>query len=207
MSLCHFSKQWKYLGSYILCLRYFLPLPSPPAPPPLRQSLDYAGDNAADLQAVLDKYEAEGDGLKLAAAEFLISRMDEAADHLTYLTTRLHEGVVNRLKQERTRLNQCRHRIPAASVRRISTAKLTLLTVRKDLHRSVETLLSRHHHRLELLRQRLSDASPDKLLARGYSLTLKDGKAVKDASQLQAGDVLTTKVYKGEITSTVKSIK
>lgn len=75
MSLCHFSKQWKYLGSYILCLRYFLPLPSPPAPPPLRQSLDYAGDNAADLQAVLDKYEAEGDGLKLAAAEFLIGNM------------------------------------------------------------------------------------------------------------------------------------
>lgn len=142
-----------------------------------------------------------------AAAEFLISRMDEAADHLTYLTTRLHEGVVNRLKQERTRLNQCRHRIPAASVRRISTAKLALLTVRKDLHRSVETMLSRHHHRLELLKQRLADASPDKLLARGYSLTLKDGKAVKDASQLQAGDVLTTKVYKGEITSTVKSIK
>lgn len=142
-----------------------------------------------------------------AAAEFLISRMDEAADHLAYLTTRLHEGVATRLKQERTRLNQCRHRIPAASVRRISSAKLALLTVRKDLHRSVETMLSRHHHRLELLKQRLADASPDKLLARGYSLTLKDGKAVKDASQLQAGDVLTTKVYKGEITSTVKSIK
>lgn len=42
---------------------------------PLRQSLDYAGDNAAELQAVLDKYEAEGDGLKLAAAEFLIGNM------------------------------------------------------------------------------------------------------------------------------------
>ena len=42
---------------------------------PLRQSLDYAGDNAAELQAVLDKYEAEGDGLKLAAVEFLIGNM------------------------------------------------------------------------------------------------------------------------------------
>ena len=42
---------------------------------PLRQSLDYAGENAAELHAVLDKYEAEGDGLKLAAAEFLIGNM------------------------------------------------------------------------------------------------------------------------------------
>ena len=142
-----------------------------------------------------------------AAAEYLIARMDEAADRLNDLTVRLYESVTARLKRERNRLQQCRNRIPAASVRRVSSAKLELLTARKDLHRSVEALLARHRHKLELLRQRLADASPDKLLARGYSITLKDGKAVKDVSQLHAGDVLTTRVYKGEITSTVQSIK
>ena len=127
-----------------------------------------------------------------AAAEYLIARMDEAAD---------------RLEQERQRLYQCRNRIPASAVRRVSSAKLELLTARKDLHRSVETLLACHHHRLELLRQRLADASPEKLLARGYSLTLKDGCAVKDASRLHEGDVLVTQVHKGTFTSIVKYIK
>lgn len=142
-----------------------------------------------------------------AAAEYLIARMDEVADRLNDLAVRLYEGVTARLKWERNRLQQCRNRIPTASVRRVSSARLELLTARKDLHRSVEAVLARHRHKLELLKQRLADASPDKLLARGYSITLKDGKAVKDASQLHAGDVLTTRVYQGEITSAVQSIK
>lgn len=142
-----------------------------------------------------------------AAAEYLIARMDEAADRLNELAVRLHEGVTARLEQERRRLYQCRNRIPASAVRRVSSAQLELLTARKDLHRSVETLLARHRHRLELFRQRLADASPEKLLARGYSLTLKDGRAVKDASRLHEGDVLVTQVHKGTFTSIVKNIK
>lgn len=142
-----------------------------------------------------------------AAAEYLIARMDEAADRLNDLVVRLHEGVTARLEQERRRLYQCRNRIPASAVRRVSSAQLELLTARKDLHRSVETLLARHRHRLELFRQRLADASPEKLLARGYSLTLKDGRAVKDASRLHEGDVLVTQVHKGTLTSIVKNIK
>ena len=142
-----------------------------------------------------------------AAAEYLIARMDEAADRLNELAVRLHEGVTARLEQERRRLYQCRNRIPASAVRRVSSAQLELLTARKDLHRSVETLLARHRPRLELFRQRLADASPEKLLARGYSLTLKDGRAVKDASRLHEGDVLVTQVHKGTFTSIVKNIK
>lgn len=138
-----------------------------------------------------------------AAAEYLIARMDEAADRLNDLAVRLYEGVTARLKWERNRLQQCRNRIPTASVRRVSSAKLELLTARKDLHRSVEAVLARHRHKLELLKQRLADASPDKLLARGYSITLKDGKAVKDAALLSPGDRLVTQLYRGEVQSVV----
>ncbi len=138
-----------------------------------------------------------------AAAEYLIARMDEAADRLNDLAVRLYEGVTARLKWERNRLQQCRNRIPTASVRRVSSAKLELLTARKDLHSSVEAVLARHRHKLELLKQRLADASPDKLLARGYSITLKDGKAVKDAALLSPGDRLVTWLYRGEVQSVV----
>lgn len=138
-----------------------------------------------------------------AAAEYLIARMDEAADRLNDLAVRLYEGVTARLKWERNRLQQCRNRIPTASVRRVSSARLELLTARKDLHRSVEAVLARHRHKLELLKQRLADASPDKLLARGYSITLKDGKAVKDAALLSLGDRLVTRLYRGEVQSVV----
>ena len=67
----------------------------------------------------------------------------------------------------------------------------------------VTSSLSRHRHRLELLQQRLADVSPEKQLARGYSITLKDGKVVKDAGLLREGDEITTRLHKGEATSII----
>ena len=123
-----------------------------------------------------------------AAAEYLINCMDLAADELEVLISQLHESVRSRLTEEHRKLISYRNRIPSAVVRRVSDAKLALLTTRKDISLAVQTLLSRQRHRLELLQQRLADASPEKMLARGYSITLKDGKVVKDTALLNKED-------------------
>ena len=138
-----------------------------------------------------------------AAAEFLINRMNDAADGLESLACRLYDGVRNLLVQEHQRLASCKNRIPSAAYSRISDAKLSLLTVRKDIVQAATAFLSHRQHRLELLRQRLADASPEKQLARGYSITLKNGKVVKDATLLNEGDKITTRLYKGEVVSVV----
>lgn len=80
---------------------------------------------------------------------------------------------------------------------------MALLTVRKDVMQAVTSSLFRHRHRLELLQQRLADASPEKLLARGYSITLKDRKVVKNADELQENDMITTRLQNGEVVSIV----
>ena len=95
-------------------------------------------------------------------------------------------------------------RIPNLVHRKLTDARFALLAAGKDLAQATQTLLSRHRHRLELLRQRVADASPDKLLSRGYSITLKDGKAVTDAASLNPGDQLGTRLAKGSFTSEVR---
>lgn len=139
-----------------------------------------------------------------AAAELLINRIGEAADRLEELSDQLEYCVLSRLEVERRKLSGVQTRIPSLVVRRLADARYALLTVEKDLVRSSATLLSRQKHRLELLQQRISDTSPEKLLSRGYSITLKGGKAVTDASLLHLGDELTTRLYKGEIKSCVQ---
>ena len=138
-----------------------------------------------------------------AAAEYLINCMDLAADELEVLISQLHESVRSRLTEEHRKLISYRNRIPSAVVRRVSDAKLALLTPRKDISLAVQTLLSRQRHRLELLQQRLNEASPEKMLARGYSITLKDGKVVKDAALLNEEDEIITRFYRGEVTSVI----
>ena len=139
-----------------------------------------------------------------AAAEYLIGCMDAAADALCALTVRLRDKVRARLLQERLQIESLKRRMPTVAYRCLSEAKVRLLVLRKDVVAAASASFSSCRHRLELLRQRLSDASPEKQLARGYSMTLKDGRFVKDASTLRAGDSVVTRLHKGEIRSIVE---
>lgn len=138
-----------------------------------------------------------------AAAELLIHRIMEAAEQLEALSIRLQQGAYTLLDRERRRVQNIQSRIPSLVSRKLSEARYALLTARKDLSQVTLALLSRQRHRLELMQQRIADASPDKLLSRGYSITLKDGKAVTDATSLKLGDELITRFSKGEAHSTV----
>ena len=166
-------------------------------------ALENAFKEAGEYRERLDSVAHTRVKTPTAAAEFLIESMDSAADELEMLASRLHEGVRNLLQQEQRRLSGYKNRIPSAAYHRISDAKMALLTVRKDVVQAVTSSLFRHRHRLELLQQRLADASPEKLLARGYSITLKDGKVVKNADELQENDMITTRLQNGEVVSIV----
>ena len=66
------------------------------------------------------------------------------------------------------------------------------------------SIIEKKRFQLTLLQQKTADASPAKLLARGYSITLKNGKVIKDASLLKPGDEIVTKLKRGEVSSIVK---
>lgn len=138
-----------------------------------------------------------------AAAELLIQHMDEAAFRLDSLGTRLREGVVHRLQSETNRLEVLKNRMPQTVIKQLSEARLSLMSKQMQLSISTANLINSEQHKLGLLQQRIADASPEKLLKRGYSITLVNGKVVKSASQLKTNDILTTLLQHGEIKSKV----
>ena len=139
-----------------------------------------------------------------AAAELLIHRVAEVAEHLEELSMRIQQGAYMLLDLERRRLETLQTRIPNLVHRKLADARFSLLAAKKDLLQVTKALVARQSHRLELLQQLIADASPDKLLSRGYSITIKDGKAVTDASSLKPGDHLITRLSKGEVRSVVE---
>ncbi len=142
-----------------------------------------------------------------AAAEYLIHCVQEAADKLDLLTGSLYDRSLSRLGAENQRLQFLRSRIPALVINRISQSKLDLLTIRRDISQSIALSFAKRRHHLELLSQRLVDVSPQKQLARGYSITLKDGKVVKDITDLKAGDRITTHLMHGKFASRVENME
>ena len=153
---------------------------------------------------VLDKVAHTRVKTPTAAAEYLIARMDKCADALDEMSARLTESVRRLLLWEHQRMERLKQRIPSAVYKRLGDAKYRLLSAQRDLQMASRQFLSVKKHRLELLQQRLNDALPEKQLARGYSITLKDGKALKDASALKEGDMVTTLLHHGKVESVVK---
>ena len=103
----------------------------------------------------------------------------------------------NRLDQLLNRLKVKAERIPADGLHR-----LEMLEAR--LKEPVARKLEREQHRIDMLSQRAVAQDPERLLSRGYSITLKDGKSIKDASQLKSGDEIETRFAKGVAKAVVK---
>ena len=87
---------------------------------------------------------------------------------------------------------------------KLSTLNSQLSTLESRIPLVLERRLISERHKLELVDEKLHALDPALLLKRGYSITLKDGKAVRDAQALQKGDEIETRLANGTIHSTVK---
>ena len=111
--------------------------------------------------------------------------------------------LIDHLRQVLERLNSAQQRITTAIFQRIANQKMRLTNLQTLLPALVQRNLAEARHRIEMLEVLLKSHDPQRLLSRGYSITLLNGRAVRDPQQLKAGDVLETRVEKGTIKSTV----
>lgn len=139
-----------------------------------------------------------------AAAQYLIGRMDEAALHLDELSQRLRSAVEQRLMHEHLLLETLRNRIPQLLYQRMAAARQRINSLQEQLQYSVRQRQKSEAHRLALLKQRVADASPQRLLALGYTLTLKEGRFIKEASQLSPGDLVEVRFRQGKVKAQVE---
>lgn len=160
-----------------------------------------------------------------AAAEFLINHLHDTAEELDNNAKVLIELVMERMSNEKERLDRLVGRIPYQVSRRLEqehfrqeklvqqmqgTARLrfskeenVLGLLKQRLTLAVYSRMEKENHRLKLIEQQTRAASPEHILKRGYSITLLDGKAVKDVSKVKVGDTLETLVMNGIIKSKV----
>ena len=112
--------------------------------------------------------------------------------------------LIDNLKQVADRIADVRQRIPTLAVHVITDHQHRLELLKNRLPVAIERRLTSQRHRLENLSIQLQGYDPQRLLSRGYSITLYNGHAVHDASQLKPGDEIETRVEKGTFKSIIK---
>lgn len=113
------------------------------------------------------------------------------------LATRFPVFVTGHLERHRTSLHTLTARLSSVpQLLEKHTEQLELVPV--HIRKAADAMLTRHTHELALSEQHIKLASPDHILKRGYTLTLKDGKIVKHAADLSAGDEISVRFTDGE---------
>ncbi len=161
-----------------------------------------------------------------AAASFLIDHLATVQRHLDDVRQQLVTTVLGRLDAERLRINKLGTQIPllATEVLKHEEVRLGRMKVlveqavgmglqkresdlkqlRLQLKSTAESALQSQVSRLRELELKVQQLDPERMLHYGYSITMKGGRVVRDASALADGDELLTKLAKGNVTSIVK---
>ena len=151
------------------------------------------------LKTVLDAINDAQDRLAHAAQQKLITyhsslnTLSETLPRLFSIVKTRHEARLNTFYDSITHLAQLK----------LSTVNSQLSTLQQRLPILLDRRLMTEKHRLQLIEEKAKSLDPALLLKRGYSITLKDGKALRDAAALRPGDEIETRLANGTVRSTV----
>lgn len=161
-----------------------------------------------------------------AVAAFLIDRMMNLCDRIDTMEQTIVACVERRLQMETMRIERMTVAIPhifssirEKQERRLDTMYSAALTSAKMMLKDRNDTLEQWHgrlvaaidrrmeketHRIEMMDKHIELSSPERILQRGYSITMKDGRAVTSYEQLAEGDTIETVFAKGTVRSVVE---
>ena len=142
-----------------------------------------------------------------AAAAFLIDHLKTVLDQLTTLSEAIPKLFSVVKARQEARLDHLYQRILMRVQQRAVTSQADIRHLEQGLLTALQRRLTSEHHRLEMLEEKARSLDPTLLLKRGYTITLFNGKAVRDPQALHPGDEIETRLEKGTIYSKFKNVK
>jgi exodeoxyribonuclease VII large subunit len=142
--------------------------------------------------------------LQLAGHRYLAVKERALASSLQRLDRQRPDRVV---AERRARVAGASGKIDAAFARLMSRKTQGWEQASASLKRAAPQYLASIFRRLERAEDALSGFDPLRPLALGYAIVLRDGKAVRDASTLNAGDLLDARFERGMARTRVESVQ
>ena len=112
--------------------------------------------------------------------------------------------LIDHLKEVLDGIEGAQHLITRYAQQKLPTLRAQLTTVQEVMPLLLERRMQAERHRLALMEEKLKALDPQLLLKRGYSITLHNGRAVRDASALAPGDEIETRLERGTLHSIIR---
>ena len=155
-------------------------------------------------QTVVDLTAARALKTPTAVADLLLFHNQQFESRLLDAGSELRSAVQGWLHQARLRLHQHSARLQLAAREQWQRQDRRLETGAEQLWQAARRRLETAARDLSIAEKDLQLLDPRAILARGYSLTLKDGQALRSVAQAMPGDQLFTHLADGNLRSIVQ---
>ncbi len=138
-------------------------------------------------------------------AEWLIHQVHQFALPVTEAGNRIAHATEMLLSRNTHEIQHLAKSLRAAVHAHIQEEGYAVKTYRHNLWSFSQRYITQHMHHLLLQENTIQHLDPAKVLQRGYSITLHNGKPITSIHSLQTGNILSTKLATGTIVSVVQS--
>ena len=135
-------------------------------------------------------------------------QLEQKSQYVDQLQYSLQSAIKQRLTQAKQQLRHIHSRLSLSSPHKVlKRHQLRLHELQTKLQRSCQQLVDIKQQKLLNNMHLLDTVSPLATLARGYSISFKQGNIVKSTQQVQVGDLLVTHLADGKVHSEIHQIK
>ncbi|MDL2256924.1 exodeoxyribonuclease VII large subunit [Bacteroidales bacterium OttesenSCG-928-I14] len=167
-------------------------------PMPIITGIGHERDNT-----ILDEIAFHRAKTPTAVADYLISKMQNVNENLEFLKTGVINGVNQNIRFASENLFRMTSQLPLNVNRAFEKENLNLKMFEQSLRIQTTQFLKQEEAKLKDKESFFKLSSPEYILSKGYSITYKDGKAIKSSDALAENDEIETLFHQGSVKSRV----
>ncbi|MPQ45982.1 exodeoxyribonuclease VII large subunit [Marinifilum sp. N1E240] len=133
--------------------------------------------------------------------------LERKSNQLLLANEKLLSSTKQLTKGQDYRLQKFTNKLQFASEQQLSLENQKVDNLKSKIGIRVGRLLENQEHQISLFQQSVKYLNPENILQKGYTLSLKNGKIIKDIKSISEKDIIETRFKDGSIESEVVKIK
>jgi exodeoxyribonuclease VII large subunit len=169
-------------------------------------ALDWYDSMSEKVQSILNTEKEKITRLSLTFPTLVTGVIGQNRTFLDRLSMQLPEASRKATRTATQSLDKIQRKLETATLLSINHQMVNLDSLYTKMQHNVKQSIREHEHHLNQYSLLADTYDPKHVLARGYSLTLIEGKLVSSVETLKAGQTITTRLSDGSFISNVESV-
>lgn len=132
--------------------------------------------------------------------------LERKSSHLQLAKQKLKSASANLIIDQEHHHQRLNSRFQYSTERSIGSEKILIDQLKNKLKTKIKGRFESQNHQISMFEQSIKYLNPENILKKGYTLSMKDGKIIKDINQLTEKDVIETRFTNGSVKSQIQKI-